>query len=233
MGLIKTIVFVRKKDGMSYDDFAAHWVEKHGKITSNLPGLNRLVFNLAPPKLQRRPLEWDGLSCAWFESREALSTISTSPAYKAMMDDEENFVDTSKRSPLIIDTFEPLGPKSTQSLNTPDIVKTVTPIWRKPDVSQAAFYDSWRNTHSKLICDIPNLQHYIQNTIRTDIQTGATLCDAVAECWWTSMERLIESVGSDAYTAVQEDEKSIADVDRLAPMIVKEVEIVSGGNYIL
>jgi uncharacterized protein (TIGR02118 family) len=91
----------------------------------------------------------------------------------------------------------------------------------------------WRKTHSELICDLPNLCAYVQNTIRMDMQRREPFCDAMAECWWTSWDGVLDAVKSEAYTAVQADEKHFADTARLSPMVVREVEVVRDGKLLV
>jgi uncharacterized protein (TIGR02118 family) len=231
--MIKTLVFVRRKRGMSFDDFARYWVEKHGPIAAKLPGLRRLVTNLVRPELQRSEPIWDGLSCAWFESTDAVRSIVATPEFRAMIDDEENFVDTGDRSAMIVTPYSAAGeePTSTEALS--GAVKTVVAIWRKSGMERNAFNTYWRNTHSELICNLPNLQAYVQNTIRMDMQRREPLCDAIAECWWTSWDGVLEAVKSAAYAAVQADERHFVDTARLFPMVVREVEVVRDGELLV
>jgi uncharacterized protein (TIGR02118 family) len=149
-----------------------------------------------------------------------------------MLDDEQNFVDTSVRSPLIVMPHAPMGeaPMSTEGLA--GTMKTVVAIWRKSGTQREDFNAYWRNTHSGLICALPHLRAYVQNTIRADMQRGEPLCDAVAECWWASREGVLEAVQSDAYAAVQADEKRFVDSTRLSPMVVREVEVVREGKLL-
>ena len=231
--MIKTIVFVRKKPGMTFDDFTRYWIDTHGAITASLPGLRRLVINLVRPELQRSETPWDGLSCAWFESADAVRSVASTSEFRAMVDDEENFVDTTHRSPMIVSAYSPLreAPISPDDL-PPEAIKTVVAIWRKSGTERENFNSYWRTTHSKLICDLPNLCAYEQNTIMTDLQRQAPLCDAIAECWWTSRSGVLEAIKSEAYAAVQADEKHFADTERLAPMVVREVEVVRDGKLL-
>ena len=231
--MIKTLVFVRRKPGMAFDDFARYWVETHGPIAGRLPGLRRLVTNLVRPDLQCGEPPWDGLSCAWFESADAVRSVVSTPQFRAMIDDEENFVDTAERYPMIITPHSPAGeePMTTDGLS--DTIKTVVAIWRKVGTEREDFNAYWRDTHAGLIFNLPNLRAYVQNTIRADMQRREPYCDAMAECWWTSWDGVLDVVNSDAYAAVQADEHQFADTARLAPMIVREVEVVRDGRLLI
>ena len=155
--MIKTLVFVRRKPGMTFDDFARYWVESHGPIAAKLPGLRRLVTNLVRPELQRHEPPWDGLSCAWFESADAVRSVVSTPEFRAMIDDEENFVDTSERSPMIVTPYSPAAeaPMNTERLS--DTIKTVVAIWRKSGMERKDFNTYWRSTHAELIFAISQI----------------------------------------------------------------------------
>ena len=41
--MVKTITFIKRKPGMSVDDFGRYWREQHAAIVTRLPGLRRYV----------------------------------------------------------------------------------------------------------------------------------------------------------------------------------------------
>lgn len=192
-----------------------------------------LVTNLVRPELQGNESPWDGLSCTWFESADAVRSVVSTPEFRAMIDDEENFVDTSDRSPMIITPYALMGeaPMSTEGMS--DTIKTVAAIWRKDGMKREDFNTYWRNTHSKLTCNLPNLRAYVQNTIRLDMQRREPLCDAMAECWWTSWDVVLDALKSSAYAAGQADENRIVDTAGVSPMVVRKVEVVRDGKLLV
>ncbi len=218
---------------MAFADFDRYWVGTHGPIAAQLPGLRRLVINLLRPELQRRPPPWDGLSCAWFESTDAVRSVVSTPEFRTMIDDEDNFVDTTARHRMIVIPHSATGDEPAASRSMSNTIKTVVPIWRKQGIEREYFNSYWRDAHARLICDLPNLHAYVQNTVRMDMQRLEPYCDAIAECWWTSWDGVLAAVNSDAYAAVQADEKHFADIARLVPMVVREVEIVRDGKRLI
>ena len=222
--MIKTIVFVKRRDDVSFEDFCRYWVETHGPITADLPGLRSLQFNMIRPEYQRRPSFWDGVSCAIFES---------AAAFQAMLADEEYFVDISHRSPLIV---APLARLSNVAVTPEDVassIKTITPIWRQAGVTRESFVNYWRRAHSKFICALPHLRAYVQNTPRMEMMRETPYCDAIAECWWESWDGVLEMVNLPEYAAVQQDEKRFADLSSSVPMVVREVQIVRNGQLVI
>ena len=41
--MVKTITFIKRKPGMSVEDFGQYWRTKHAPIVTKLPGLRRYV----------------------------------------------------------------------------------------------------------------------------------------------------------------------------------------------
>lgn len=68
--MIKRVSLVRRRQGLSHEQFVEHWMGPHADIVRNLPGLRGLRFDVVR--------EWspggtpcDGIGEIWFESIEA------------------------------------------------------------------------------------------------------------------------------------------------------------------
>ncbi len=86
----KRLGILRKKEGMSHDDFVNHWLNKHAALCVRLPGLRRYSVNLVDRK--RFPkFDYDGFSELWFDSEEALVASFNSPEGKTLLADLPNF----------------------------------------------------------------------------------------------------------------------------------------------
>ena len=82
--MIKRISFLRRKEGMSREDFFAHWTGPHADIVRRMPGLRGLrcgrVQSWTPEEAA-----WDGVGEIWFDSVEdALKAFATEP-YKSLL----------------------------------------------------------------------------------------------------------------------------------------------------
>jgi uncharacterized protein (TIGR02118 family) len=69
--MIKLIAFLKRKPGMTMDEFRVRWVEQHTKISSQLPGLLGYRINLATERQEKgqEPL-FDGTAELWWNSIE-------------------------------------------------------------------------------------------------------------------------------------------------------------------
>ena len=86
----KRLGILRKKEGISHDEFVNHWLNKHAALCVRLPGLRRYSVNLVDRK--RFPkFGYDGFSELWFDSEEALIASLNSPEGKTLLADLPNF----------------------------------------------------------------------------------------------------------------------------------------------
>ena len=79
---VKGIFQLKRKPGMNLEDFRKYWIEVHGPIVCELPGLQRYVqchtidaaYNYAEPK-------WDGVAQLWVEDLAAWDTLVNSKEF--------------------------------------------------------------------------------------------------------------------------------------------------------
>jgi uncharacterized protein (TIGR02118 family) len=93
-GMAKGIGFVKRRPGMSVEDFQRHWREIHGSLGLAVPGLRRYEQShtrLAAYAQGREP-KWDGISLIWFDDSKALRAGMTSPEFKLAQTDDPNFI---------------------------------------------------------------------------------------------------------------------------------------------
>jgi len=102
--MIKCIVLLTRKSGITREEFSQYWYEKHSSIVlKTFPELRRYIQNHAV-KLSDRDPPFDGVAESWFDSIE--STRRSLEAYagdkgKELREDEEKFLDRGKM-PLFI-----------------------------------------------------------------------------------------------------------------------------------
>jgi uncharacterized protein (TIGR02118 family) len=87
---VKRLGILRKKEGMSYEQFVDHWLNKHTVLCARLPKLRRYAVNFVDR--QRFPkFGYDGFSELWFDSEEDLHAAVASPEGRTLMADLPNF----------------------------------------------------------------------------------------------------------------------------------------------
>jgi len=95
--MIKTFTFIKKKAGLSREEFLRHWKEIHGPLAAKVvPGFKRYAQLHPVPGFDT---DIDGIVEFWWDSQESfenfLSWKQTDEA-KVLKEDEEKFVDTSQ-----------------------------------------------------------------------------------------------------------------------------------------
>ena len=63
---MKAIILLTRREGDTPEEFRRWWLEEHAPLARQLPGLRRLVFNLADGDAG-----YDGVSELWFDSQAA------------------------------------------------------------------------------------------------------------------------------------------------------------------
>jgi uncharacterized protein (TIGR02118 family) len=90
--MIKRVSLVRRREGMSREEFLAHWMGPHAEIVRRLPGVRGLRFGVVQ---QWSPEEaaWDGVGEVWFDSVEsALVAFAAEPHHSRLVADRQLFL---------------------------------------------------------------------------------------------------------------------------------------------
>ena len=104
--MLKLVYCVRRKQGMSFEDFSKYWLEVHGglsiKLKEHMPTFVRYVQSHTIYGEQTDQLRssrgsaepFDGITEAWFEAdREVTDVEAQKDAMAQMLADEGNFID--------------------------------------------------------------------------------------------------------------------------------------------
>ncbi|MBZ9988195.1 EthD family reductase [Mesorhizobium sp. BH1-1-5] len=90
--MIKRVSLIRRKAGMSREEFFAHWTGPHAAIVRQMPGVRGLRFG----KVQSwNPEEaaWDGVGEVWFDSMEdAVRAFAAEPYASRLVEDRKKFM---------------------------------------------------------------------------------------------------------------------------------------------
>ena len=96
----KRFGLLRKKPGLTREQFVAHWTTVHADMAKRLPGLRRYVINVVDRK--RSPqFGYDGFSELWFDSVADHDAAFTCPLGVELLADLDNFAESV--SPVIVE----------------------------------------------------------------------------------------------------------------------------------
>jgi uncharacterized protein (TIGR02118 family) len=98
--MVRLLCFLKRKPGMSAEDFYRHWKETHGPLIAGRPNLARHIVRY---EQHRRltgddPLSgtegFDGVAVQWFESMDEFRAFIAEPDYaEHVFPDEAKFLD--------------------------------------------------------------------------------------------------------------------------------------------
>ena len=80
--MFKAIILLKRGDDMTHEDFKTWWLVDHSKKAATLPGVRKIVFNLAADGSS-----FDGISELWFDSKEAFDAAYETDIGKAVAAD--------------------------------------------------------------------------------------------------------------------------------------------------
>ena len=82
--MIKRVSFLRRKEGMSKEEFYAHWTGPHADIVRQMPGVRGLRFGVVQTWTPE-DAAWDGIGEVWFDSIEAAHAAFATEPFKSML----------------------------------------------------------------------------------------------------------------------------------------------------
>ena len=88
--MVKAVVIVGRRPGLTVQEFQEHRAGEHGQLVSRIPGLRRYVQNhalLEAYGVATRPMTHDGFSELWFDDLQSLRSAATSKEWQAARED--------------------------------------------------------------------------------------------------------------------------------------------------
>ena len=94
--MIKRVSLVRRKEGMTRDEFLAHWMGPHAEIVRQLPGLRGLRFGVVQSWTPEED-GWDGVGEIWFDSVAAAeAAFASEPVRSLLVEDRASFLGSAQ-----------------------------------------------------------------------------------------------------------------------------------------
>ena len=113
--MIKLTFCLRRKEGLSFDEFHDYWLNRHGPLVRTqmealkirkyvqCHQINDPEFNEGIGKSRNAPPAYDGIAELWYDSVESVTENgrydATRKAGRILLEDERNFIDL-ENSPL-------------------------------------------------------------------------------------------------------------------------------------
>ena len=224
--MVKVVTFLKRKAGMSVEDFQRYWRTRHPEVVVRLPGVRRYVQShiLASAYRKGEPV-YDGIAEVWAEDTDALRAMTRSPENAKVQADEARFIDRATMGFLVTEEQVVV-----EGAVTPEAVKAVEFLSRKAGTSVDEFQRHWRESHAKILAGIPGLRRCVLSaTRRAAYEAGRVPAhDGVTSMWFDSPDALRSAASSPDYAA------AVADRERFLapgqpPFIVTQEHVIVGG----
>jgi uncharacterized protein (TIGR02118 family) len=90
--MFRVIFAIHRKEGLSCEQFAEHWLERHARFVRALPGLRSYTQCLVSASTGLLSPQADGISILDFDSEAAYRAADASPQMQAAHDDAASLV---------------------------------------------------------------------------------------------------------------------------------------------
>jgi len=195
---------LQKKPNLSAAEFAAHWRDVHGSLAAKLPGLRRYHQNHVVDRQQRGityargSQDFDGISELWFDDLPSMQCAFSGDLVQELAADEASFIDDLKLVTAIQHRVIPV-PKGER------LIKRMSTLKRRPDVSSEEFQLEWFQVHSVLVKRLPQVKGYTQNLVfdrghgrgRPAAYSELPI-DGIVELWFNDLKSLEAGFSSKA-----------------------------------
>ncbi len=249
--MVKLMAFFKRKRGITVEQFQAHWRTTHAELVVRQRGLRRYVQNHTLATAYREPgsgepdsrepasrepgsrepdsrepdsrePDYDGVAEAWFDDTQVMRDLGSSGEYRAVREDEANFIDTASMGVVITDEVVIVDGAVPQPS-----VKMIAFLNKRSDVTVEFFQRYWRETHGPFAARIPGSRRYVQCHARLGIYaTGRTpVFDGIPISWFDDVDALRESAQSAEYAVTRADEQNFVVSGRLPHVIAAAHEI--------
>ena len=167
--MLTMIGLLRRRAGLSPEDFQAYWREKHSTLGRQLPGLRRYVQNhtLLSGYREHAPL-YDGVAELRFDDPAAFRAAMRSDEMAAARADEPNFLDTEQLGMILAHEHVVLdGPAPRAG------VKLISFLTRRADLDPGDFHKHWRERHGPIAARIPNAS---ASFMKSELSKSSSVC---------------------------------------------------------
>jgi uncharacterized protein (TIGR02118 family) len=223
--MVKVITFIRRKPGMSVEEFQGYWRTRHPEVVTRLPGVRRYIqsHTLLSAYRDGEPT-YDGIAEVWADDTAALRAMTQSPHHAALQADEARFIDRASMGVIV--TEDHVVKDGTAAPDT--AVKSVDFLVRKAGMPVDEFQRHWLLVHGPIAAAIPALRRYVEShTRRSAYEAGRVPSyDGAAITWYDSVEAFRAAAAGAEYSRVATDGPSFLAMDRVRSILTREHVIV-------
>jgi uncharacterized protein (TIGR02118 family) len=190
--MLHSLYFITRKPSITDAEFHRYWREVHGPIAKQIRQLRGYVQSHRIPFAGMNST-YDGVAEAWIDDEAAMAALRKSPEYvQGALADEPNFIDMNRVEWMLTNDHVILdGPQ------TPQQVKLIFQLKRKPGWSLADGRKYWIDVHGPIVKKLPGLRRYVQSHLVDAAYAFAEpKWDGVAQLWVDDAEAMQKLLGA-------------------------------------
>jgi uncharacterized protein (TIGR02118 family) len=221
---------LQKRSDLGNQEFRTHWRNSHGPLAARLPGLRRYHQNYVVDREQRgiayaRGVEdFDGFSELWFDDLPSMSAAFAAEQTQALGEDEGRFIGELK----IITALQHIVVQKPRNVS---LIKRMSTLKRRADISSEQFKTEWFDVHSFLVKRLPEVKGYTQNLIfdrshgrRRPATYEELPIDGIVELWFDDRDSLNSAFASDAGKTLMTHASEF--IEEISTFLVETHEVV-------
>jgi uncharacterized protein (TIGR02118 family) len=222
--MLKIVTVMKRRAGLSVDDFQNHLRTQYGPLATKGPGLRRYVQSLALVQgYAKGELLFDAIGEMWFDSTAAYDNYLRSPQFVAARADEATFLDGSRTVVMRVDVHV-----IKDGAIPANAVKNIEFVNRRAGMALKPFRAYWRDVHGPLAAKIPVLHRYEQNhlAIGEYDKKDVPPYDGLAITWFASTADMKRGTTTPEYAATRADEPNFLPDGHLPIIITREHVVI-------
>jgi uncharacterized protein (TIGR02118 family) len=190
--MIKSSTLIKRKDGMSVEDFQRYWREKHGPVAGRVPGLRRYIQcqTLLQEYERETPPDYDGVEETWWDDVAAFERAKATAEYQATTADMGSFVGESMQ---LLEDEVSLKDAYPSAQERQAMVKYIAMLFLKEGVPIQAFQSHWKDVHGPInVQNLKGMKRYVQSHVLPAMFEGPNPppFGGLPEAWFDSVEAM-------------------------------------------
>jgi uncharacterized protein (TIGR02118 family) len=184
---------LKRNERLSPEAFDMHWRDVHGPLAADLPGLRSYAHHVVrakEPHAIRGDWDIDGISELHFDSVAAMDAAFATASGAEAKEDLSLFLDDVWL--VVCERHTVVAP---HDIDGAPVLKRMSLIRRKPEVSEAEFRHEWLEVHAAMMRQWPGVLGYHQNLVIDRLYRGqratrdAVPVDGIVEIWFPGAEQ--------------------------------------------
>ncbi len=243
--MIKLAVLLKRKLGMSFEQFDQYWDGTHGDLVVSIAEFTRHVrrysqAHIVDPTYDGAGMAWkradyDGIAEVWFDTPAAMTTAFNEPRFVALVGpDDQKFIDPSAVCIMVTEEIEKIA------FNGAPKVKLSVVIKRREGMTFEEFDHYWNHIHGAIVTGVPEFTRHVRRYVQSHWVAGYTGAgdaskltsqwqrapfDGIAELWFDSIAAMVTAFNEPQFMAkIAPDDEKFVDAVHTQLFTVREIE---------